>query len=184
MRPSSVVAPVAVTSVTPLPTRTSEPANSSFARWDKASVAAEITSVFFSTASDSPVSCDSSTVHCPEIRRTSAGTRSPDSSRTVSPGISSLAGSCTSCPSRRTLASGALNDCSDAISRSARKSISKPTATLRVSATKIASASPSSPIASESTAVPKRISTMKLLTCRSSSAQIEGGGVCGSWFGP
>ncbi len=67
---------------------------------------ASIASACFCTASDSPVSSDSSMDRsCCVTNRRSAGILSPDSSRTMSPGTSSSASSSKEVPARTTLAS-------------------------------------------------------------------------------
>ncbi|GBE45144.1 hypothetical protein BMS3Bbin11_00224 [bacterium BMS3Bbin11] len=90
--PSSVFRAVPTTMLLARPRTTSEPANAIFLRSLSAVSFSQSTSYCFSTASDSPVSNDSSISKSLLLsRRTSAGIRSPETSRTISPGTSCIA---------------------------------------------------------------------------------------------
>ena len=79
------------------------------------------------TGTDSPVSADSSKpARVRLVRRRSAGTMSPASSRTRSPRTRSAAGTIRSAPSRTTRAVGAASSSSAAIAASARTSWTTP----------------------------------------------------------
>ncbi len=89
-RPIALSAPVRLISRYPFPRTSSVPLKFSCPR-------------SFSTGTDSPVRIDSSTeTPCPSISTPSAGIRSPASTRTRSPGTSSVFGRCASFPSRIT----------------------------------------------------------------------------------
>jgi hypothetical protein len=106
IRPSSVARAVATTTPTACPCVTTVPACAM--QWrSPISVSGGTASIDFATASDSPVSADSST--CSErtsISLRSAPTLSPDCSSTRSPGTSSVAGTSRARPSRSTVARG------------------------------------------------------------------------------
>ncbi len=139
--PSSVRAPLAVTTPMPRPLVTNVPLNPMLAR--SAAVASAATgSLVFSVATDSPVSIDSSTLRLfVSISRISAGRRSPLSMRTMSPGTTSGAGMTRSRPSRRTRQSSIDIDCSACTSASALRSCQNPRAALSDRINRMATAS-------------------------------------------
>src|SRR5215467_9021609 len=92
MRPSSVALPVPTTTPVARPETTSVPENAMFARSPTVALA-DTGSVDLSAGTDSPVSAASSVRRFfTSVRRRSAGTLSPDSSSTMSPGTSPSAG--------------------------------------------------------------------------------------------
>ena len=120
MRPNSVFIAVATTTAWPVPAATLVPMNTMFSRSPSGISSRSKTPDCFVTASDSPVSADS--MHFSEeasSRRPSAATRSPASSVKMSPATTSEARIEVICPSRRTLACGAVIFLSAAIDFSA-----------------------------------------------------------------
>ena len=157
MRPISVASPVAVTTPVPCPAATSVPENSMLVR-SPTPASAPTASTRLVAATDSPVSADSSTrrfVACSS--RTSAGTLSPDRTRTTSPGTTSSASTRAQAPSRRASA------CTDSICRmpssalSARPSWTKPMAALMTATARITVKSTQSPRIALSTAETSRM---------------------------
>jgi len=113
MRPSSLAAPVAVTTARPLPRTITVPEKT----WDASPPQC------FATANDSPVSSDSSTSSpFASTRRASAGTRSPSCSASRSPRTTSRPGMRCSTPSRITSARGLERSRSLSSVRSVRRS--------------------------------------------------------------
>ncbi|MNV92958.1 hypothetical protein D3C71_1875970 [compost metagenome] len=96
-------------------------------------------------------------------QRISAGTRSPASSRIISPGTSSLAGICSIAPPRRTLAWGADSSFSARRDRSARNSWIKPRIPFMIMIAIMVMASRYSPSMPEIRVAPIRTSTIKSL---------------------
>ncbi|MNM91185.1 hypothetical protein D3C81_1034790 [compost metagenome] len=126
------------------------------------------------TGSDSPVKADSSAYRAlHSSQRTSAGTRSPLSSSTISPGTSILAGIISCLPSRSTLALGAESCFSARSERSARNSCTNPSTPLsRIMAT-IVIASRYSPRRPDTSVAPISTSTIKSLNWLSSKVSGE-----------
>ena len=103
--PISVASPVSITTPRAEPVCTSVPEKAIFS-WSPARASCAIASTFFSTASDSPVKIDSSTVKsCTSIKRKSAGITSPAFKRTISPRTSSSEFTSSAWPSFKTVAS-------------------------------------------------------------------------------
>src|SRR6056297_1030299 len=93
MRPTSLAAPMRQTTPSPLPSTMALPACTRVSRSPSGVSSSSFASASFGTASDSPVSMDSSACRLPpRSRRMSAGTESPASSSTTSPGTSSSLG--------------------------------------------------------------------------------------------
>ncbi len=119
IRPRALSGPVAVTTNTPRPRVTVVPADIA---------AAGPVPAVLSTGTDSPVSADSSTCNAaPSTSHPSAGTMSPASTTTTSPGTICAAGTCCWAPPRTTRAVGAVSSLSAASARSARISCTTPT---------------------------------------------------------
>ncbi len=105
MCPTSEPIPVVVTRISPWPRVTLVFMKAMHVRSPIATSVSPSGSVVFSTATLSPVRAPSSIWSvAATITRPSAGTRSPASTRTMSPGTISVAGISTTEPSRRTLA--------------------------------------------------------------------------------
>lgn len=117
VRPKRVRAPVALTTATASPRRTSAPEN-------------VCTPAAASIGTDSPVSIEWSSSTLPETIRMSAATTPPSDNLTTSPGTSSAAGMTDHTPSRRTEASSASLDFSAASVAWARLSCKSPSAAL------------------------------------------------------
>ena len=101
--PNSVAMPVWVTTTRPLPSDTDVPSNTRFGISAFVRFSSSTASAVLRTGFDSPVSVDWST--CRSLERTtrpSAGTLSPSSSVSTSPGTRSSARTFCSCPSRMT----------------------------------------------------------------------------------
>lgn len=113
---------------------------------------------------DSPVKADSSTSKTVALRmRPSAGTLSPSSSRTMSPGTNSLAGTLITAPSRRTCAMGAVNSFNADSDFSARTSWMKPRMPLRKIMAIMVTASVNSPSSPEISVAASNTMIMKSL---------------------
>ncbi len=157
IRPISVAVPVAVTTPTPWPAATSVLEKSMLDR-SPTPASAPTASTFLAAATDSPVRADSSTRRFVAwISRTSAGTRSPERTRTTSPGTTSSASTRAHAPSRRT---SALTDSmfrmpSSALS--ARPSWMNPIAALITATARITVKSTQSPRIALSTAETSRM---------------------------
>ncbi len=105
MWPTSVAIPVDVTTKTPVPRVTFVFMYTMSVRSPRGVSGPSTDSTPFDTGKLSPVSADSATSSvAADSRRPSAGTRSPASMDTMSPGTSSSAGICTNSPSRCTRA--------------------------------------------------------------------------------
>ena len=105
--PTSVCMPMSVMTISPRPLVMKLPEKTIFLRSPRAACS-EIASMILSELRLSPVNVLSSIFKpAHSMIRPSAGTTSPASKRTISPGTSSLAGSCTTVPLRRTEAFGA-----------------------------------------------------------------------------
>ncbi|CAH0293151.1 hypothetical protein SRABI128_03952 [Microbacterium sp. Bi128] len=105
MWPTSEPMPVVVTRISPWPRVTFVFMNAMFRRSPMPTSCRPMVSVSFSTATLSPVRAPSSIWRvAARMIRPSAGTRSPASTTTMSPGTICSAGSSTTSPSRRTLA--------------------------------------------------------------------------------
>ena len=146
--PTSVCMPMSVIIIFPRPLVMKLPENTMFLRSPSATWPG-MASVILSTLRLSPVRALSSIFKpAHSIIRPSAGTISPASKRTISPGIRSLAGSCTTLPSRNTDAFGADKFFKLFKERSACRVCTVPRMAFRVITTRITtalSASPSSP---------------------------------------
>ena len=130
IRPSSVSAPVATTTPVAVPATTSVPENVMFAR-SASSAPASSATVSLSTGTDSPVSADSSTARSRRrSSRRSAGTLSPASRTTTSPGTSSVESTVVRDPSRTTVAWVRVIAINADSAFSARSSWRNPTTTL------------------------------------------------------
>ncbi len=139
----------------------------------------------FSTATDSPVRLDSSTSReRATTRRASAGTRSPASRRTRSPGTSSTAGISRSWPSRRTRADATSIDRRAARLFSARFSWTNPSTAFRIRTKVMTAASLTSPTAPASTAATIRTTTRRLRNWSRNSATADRDEGSASWLGP
>ena len=145
MWPSSVATPVATTTPTPLPRVRDVPLNS--IEWRSPRRASAATgAVDFSTATNSPVSVDSSAPRWDaSTRRRSAETESPPSTSTMSPGTSASAGIRRVWLSRRTRTDLVPSARSASIERAALISVTKPISALIASTTTMAPPSSISP---------------------------------------
>ena len=107
MRPNSVFIPIAVTTPRPLPATTVVPVNTTLARSAIPTSWGNTATLSFSMGVDSPVRAASCIFNANVVTsRASAGTWSPASTSTTSPGTSVSAGRMRSEPSRITLATG------------------------------------------------------------------------------
>ena len=137
-RPISVCMPVPVTSSSARPRVTPVFMNAMLMRSPSAAAGGATKAASLPTACDSPVSADSSiSTLCAASRRPSAGTRSPASSSTTSPGTIWLASISSTRPARRTRATGASMFLSAASVFSARYSCQKPSTALNITTTRI-----------------------------------------------
>jgi len=128
--PSSAASPVAMTTPVPWPYTTMVPPKAQFLRSPSCASAA-MALVTFSTATDSPVRTASITCRLVEtMRRRSAGMRSPDWTKTRSPGTSSSASTVRFLPSRITVAVGDIMALIASAAFSALPSCAMPMATL------------------------------------------------------
>ena len=135
------------------------------------SALASTTCSAFSEADDSPdrmPSWHSSPVM--SIRRASAGTVSPSVKRMTSPGTSAVTSTLTNRPSRRTTALWCTRECSAAVARSARYSLTKPSPMLAARMMPMMTACVVSPRKYETTAVPASSASTALRNCRPSTA--------------
>ena len=176
--------PVAVTTTSPRPRVTTVfmwtmPVRS--ARGASAGAAA----VVFATGLDSPVSADSSTSsEWATTMRPSAGTRSPASTSTTSPGTSPGAATSVATPSRRTRAV-ATSICRRAARlRSARCSWTKPSTALTSSTMAMTTVSLRSPTSPASTAAPTSTMIRRLRNWSTNTCQGERRAASASSFGP
>ena len=161
IRPTSVSAPVAVTSITPLPCVTGVCMKAMLTRSPGVSAASARTVASLEAGTLSPVSADSSI--CSELAATmrpSAGTSSPAVIRTTSPTTISSAEIWASLPSRRTRAVDLTIALSAFIALSALPSWRSPTTALSTVMAASIVAVVHSWMASETTAAPTRMSCM------------------------
>ena len=184
MRPISVSAPVAVTIPVAVPSATIVPLKAIDRRSPSAASGAA-GAVSLRTGNDSPVSMASSTVRpATSIRRRSAGTRSPASITTMSPGTSAAASSPCRTPSRRTEARGASMSRRASSACSARPSCTKPMTALTSTTARITPVSIQWPSSAVIAAATIRTMISRLLNCRASRMTTEGRGGSGRRFGP
>ncbi len=128
-------------------------------------------SLCFDVGTDSPVKVDSSTLkELAETRRPSAGTLSPASRMTKSPGTRAWAGIFCHSPSRTTLQWGAVSFFRASKERSARYSWTKPSTALRRTIARMARASTTSPSRAETPVETRSTKTMKSLNWFTNSA--------------
>lgn len=184
IRPSSVSLPVPTTTPRPRPEVTRVPLKVMLVR----SVIAVCTGrrcTCLVTGSTSPVSIDSSTCRAlTASRRRSAGTRSPESRTTTSPGTSSAAGISWSSPSRITRHRGTVRLCNARTADSARRSCQNPMPALSASTTKIATASAQCCCTAVITKVSTRMPISGLTNCRPSTFHAGVASVAGSSLRP
>ncbi len=163
--PNSVFDPVAMTTVFPLPSVTVVPAKTMLfisATW----ISFSMIFVCFSTGSDSPVRDASLTCsRNSSIILPSAGTLSPDSSITMSPGTTSLAKISLSSEFRKTRATGLSIFFKASIAFSALYSWVKPNNAAAITIANIVMASMTSPTNIDRTAAAKSIITNILVNC-------------------
>ncbi len=135
--------PVATTMPIPRPPTTMVPLYVMFFRSPRDKAPSDkMESVYFSTATDSPVSAASSTCNCAaSTRRISAGTTLPASSSTISPGTKSAASICIVSAPLTTVAEGAAIFFKAAIAFSALCSWIKPITAFNTTTVKITMAS-------------------------------------------
>ncbi len=114
----------------------------------------------------------------------SAGTKLPASSKTTSPGTSSLAGTETRWPLRSTWDSGAAIFFSAASASSARLSCTTPRMAFSTTISMITAASSQSPSSAEITEAAISRMTMKLLSCATTSWKKVGRGFSVSSLSP
>ena len=152
MRPSSDSAPVPTAIPVPLPTATKVPENAIAVR-SLSRASGETGLADFPTGTDSPVSAASSIRRLRvRTRRKSAGTRSPGSSCTRSPGTMSSAATTFRRPLRMTEARGSIIELMASSARSARPSCKYPMIALSNTTTSTTNASTRLPIAAASAA--------------------------------
>ena len=143
--PISVCIPVAVTTACADPYVMEQPENTMFERSPIAASAATTASASFSVGTDSPVSADSSDLSDEDdIRRASAGTKSPASNFIMSPGTRSEAAMIFSVPSLITRACGADMFLSASSAFSALFSCTTPIIALRMTISRIRAGSKNS----------------------------------------
>ena len=161
--PSSVAMPVATTTPSPVPRVMAVPLCSIEVR--SATMASSGTAAtLFSTGTDSPVRVNSSQDRfLASTRRISAVTTSPLSSRAMSPGTTSSAGTVFSFPSRRTREERVPSLRSASIERTARSSVKKPISVLTRSTSRMAADSVHSENDAAKAAAPARSQTTGLL---------------------
>jgi len=177
--PSSVSVPVATAIPAPRPYVTVDPENAQFTRSPTRADGSTTTLTRFPIGADSPVSDDSSIRRWDDLlRRRSAGTTAPVSSRTTSPGTTSRAAISTALPSLRTRALGAASFFNDSSAASARASWRAPTPALRRTMARMTPASIQSPNAIERATAPRRIRT---ITPRSWASRRRQNGVSGAF---
>ncbi len=174
MWPISVFIPVAVTTPRPRPYVTSVPRYAVLRRSPKEASRSKIWSARLSTGTDSPVSDASSILRfIVSSRRTSAGTKLPASTKTMSPGTTNRDGRTIRWPPRSTCASGAAIFLSAANASSALFSCTTPIAAFRITMATIAAASTNSTISPDSlyslNPIRKEIAaaTMRMITTKS-----------------
>ena len=145
MRPSSVESPVAVTTPTPLPRVSAVPLNS-IEVWSARRASSGTGCTYLCTATDSPVSVDSSAARFEaSTSRRSAEMASPASISMMSPGTISSADIMRAWPSRRTRAEREPRARSPSIERAAFNSVRKPISALTASTATMDAPSSSSP---------------------------------------
>ena len=164
--PISVCMPVSVTTTVARPYVTREPEKTIFFWSPKATFSPGMTSSVFSTPSDSPVKELSFTLREKfSITRPSATTRSPASRNTMSPGTTSLEGTSTFAPPRKTFAVG--EDTALRLSRdfSALKYCTVPRIALRIRTAKMTMVLSPCPDSMEMMAATIRTTTNRSLNC-------------------
>ena len=163
-RPISVPMPVPVTSSSARPRVTPVFMYAMLRRSPCGAASAATKAASLPTVCDSPVRADSSTsTLCAASRRPSAGTRSPASSSTTSPGTIALASISSTRPARRTRAIGASIFFSAASVFSARYSCQKPSTALKHTTIRITATLLKSPISAAMAAATSKVMTSMLL---------------------
>ena len=142
-------------------------------------------SVRLATGTDSPVRTDSSTIRAIVVsKRRSAGTRMPDSRRTMSPGTSSALSTICSTPSRSTRALGERYRMSERMADSARHSWTKPKRALIAKDATMTLASTHSPSAPATTAASPSATMSGLANWCTRISSGFGGGTSARRLGP
>ena len=137
-------------------------------------------SACFSTGTDSPVNADSSTFNdALSIKRKSAGTISPASKVTISPGTNSSLLTVLNSPSRKTVASGAAISFKALIASSALDSWNTPKTAFSTTTKRIITASTTSPVKAAIKAATNKTMIMKSLNCAKNFCSID---VVFCWF--
>ena len=173
--PNSVELPVAVTIAVAVPLTIDVPSQTVPALSPSGAPAS------FSTGSDSPVSAASWTWRSrASRRRASAGTMSPADRRTTSPGTSSRRGSSFHCPSRKTVAVGAMHSRSFSAAFCERHVWTTLMATLKATIPAMSAASTVSPSSAESPLATRRTSASGFPSSGRSCARGERRCVAGS----
>ena len=177
--------PVPTTTPVPLPYITMEEVYAIFSLSPKGASADTSISTSFSTGTDSPVNEASWIFRLDEsISRISAGTILPSSKYTMSPGTSSLAGTMLSSPLRSTRACGELRLRKAAKASEAFFSCTTPMIALTMTIVRITMASIHSLRSPDSSAAPKRISTITSVSCSKNIFPTLLGGDCRNSFFP
>ncbi len=162
MRPIWVSMPVAVTTARPRPETTAVPLKTMFRTSPGEETLPPRGAAVLATATDSPVRADSSAARaCTARRRASALTRSPASSRRMSPGTTTSTVTVRAAPSRSIVARGAAIFFKASRERSARNSWTNPRRALASTITRMVRASAYSPRRAETKVAARRTSTMK-----------------------
>ena len=145
----------------------------------------EIGAVILLAGSNSPVSAASLIRRDrASIRRMSAVTTSPASSRTRSPGTSWAAGTTLVTPARMMRADGLVIRFSASIARSARYSWTNPMIPLSATMTRMIAVSLRSPMAAVIAAAPSRTRIIAFVNCSASRRQADLAACSSSSFGP
>ena len=161
--PTSVRAPVSVTSNRPRPSVIVVPRKAILRRSPSAASSSRSGSAVLVTALDSPVRAASSICNrTHSTMRPSAGTRAPAARTIRSPGTNSAAGISFSVPSRITWATRTDCFCRADNARAAFHSVKKPMPAFRTMTTRMATASRISPMAKAIAVAPTSKATMRL----------------------
>ena len=185
MLPIWVVIPVAVTSIAPVPRVTDVFWNTMLARSPSGTSSSASDATSLPIGALSPVSA-ASCVSRVAVRtsRPSAGTMSPASSSTTSPGTSWLAGICTSVPSRRTFDCGSCMVARASTLLRACISCRAPMRTFRTTRNPTITAVEPCPIAALTIATATSMMFMGSRTCCSTTDHSDGGACAVSLLGP
>ena len=184
MRPICVRMPVSTTAMRAVPRVTDVFWNTIDVR-SASAVSAVFSAGPFGIGSDSPVRDDSCVSRFAERRiRPSAGTRSPDSSSTMSPGTSPVASIWCSVPSRMTRAFGVCSFARASTLRRAFTSCWVPVMTLNSTRTATMIAVVTCPMRSETIVTAMSMSVMSSSTWLSAMRQTLGGGALCRALGP